>query len=102
MIKLPAVERGERAIFDNRGRRARGTLPEAPAVLVAKRVTDAVKSADRGFITGGLDRDELWAVEGFALSGEVVEALGADEIDPADLVERVGELGYDWLVFEVD
>ena len=73
-------------------------LPEdamPPALLVAP-VTEAVKEVDGGTIVRYLNRDAMWAVQGFLLSNEIVSAL-PDGIDSAaGLIEAVSRSGLRW------
>lgn len=73
-------------------------LPEdatPPALLVAA-VTEAVKEVDGETIVGYLNRDAMWAVQGFLLSHEVVSALPDGVDSAAGLIEAVSQAGLRW------
>ena len=73
-------------------------LKTAPAVVLGRRMTDAVKRVERGnTVAKSEDRDKLWAVQtpqGFQakLLRAAYAALGRHEVDDdAEAVERTGE-----------
>lgn len=67
----------------------------APALVVG-RVSEAVKEVDDHSVVGYLNRDVMWAVEGFVLSEEVVSIL-PDEVESASsLIELVTGAGFSW------
>lgn len=66
-----------------------------PALLVAA-VTEAVKEVDGETIVRFLNRDAMWAVQGFLLSHEVVAALPDGVDSAAGLVEAVSQAGFRW------
>jgi hypothetical protein len=73
-------------------------LPEdatPPALLVAT-VTEAVKEVDGETIVRYLNRDAMWAVQGFLLSHEVVSALPDGVDSAAGLIEAVSQAGLRW------
>jgi len=66
-----------------------------PALLVAA-VTEAVKEVDGETIVRYLNRDAMWAVQGFLLSHEVVSALPDGVDSAAGLIEAVSQAGLRW------
>ena len=67
------------------------------AALLVTTVTDAVRTVTPdGLVAGSLDRESLWAVEGFALTAAVVRALPELEFTPEGLLEAVANLGTEW------
>ncbi|MGH8949924.1 MAG: hypothetical protein ACRDX9_00725 [Acidimicrobiia bacterium] len=71
-----------------------------PGLLVA-RVNEAVKQAESGRVVHHLNRDELWAVEGFVLDAEVLRAIPEGEYSAHDLMAAVVAAGYRWRVVEM-
>jgi hypothetical protein len=70
---------------------------EPPALVVAN-VSEAVKQVEDGVVAGYLNRDAMWAVDGFVLSREVVSAL-PEAVDSAEsLIEAVSRAGFRWNV----
>jgi hypothetical protein len=73
-------------------------LPEdatPPALLVAA-VTEAIKEVDGETIVRYLNRDAMWAVQGFLLSHEVISALPDGVDSAAGLIEAVSQAGLRW------
>lgn len=67
----------------------------APALVVG-RVSEAVKEVEQETVVGYLNRDAIWAVEGFVLSEDVVSIL-PDEVESASrLIELVTGAGFSW------
>ena len=64
--------------------------------LVVGQVTDAVKQAESGMVVRYLDRDTLWAVEGFILDRYTVANLAAVVDSPVGLIEAVRVAGFEW------
>lgn len=105
MIDIPALRKlvdagGVRVVVDGNGEIVdRDELSDfGPAVLIASPVTDAVKVVDAGLVQGSLDRDALWAIQGFVLSREVLLALDDDLIHPGELISAVTRAGFEWQV----
>lgn len=73
-------------------------LPEDTLIpaLVVGHVTEAVKQIETGTITQYLNRDALWAVQGFVLDRQVISSLPDGVDSAADLVEAVTRAGYEW------
>jgi len=69
------------------------------ATLIVSAPTDALKTCDGGLITGSVDRDQVWAIEAFTLSGAVLGRLEG-EMAPWELVDAVADLGVEWEVVE--
>lgn len=68
-----------------------------PATLVVSAVTDALKTHDGRLITGSLNRDEVWAVDAFALNRVILNRLeGA--YAPFELYQAVVDEGIAWQV----
>jgi len=105
MIDIPTLRRlidaGERrVVFDTAGELLEsGEAPEkGAALLIVASVTDAVKVVTGDLVRGSLDRETLWAIEGFALGSEVVRALGDGVATPGELIEAVTSAGFEWQV----
>jgi hypothetical protein len=64
--------------------------------LIVGPVTEAVKLADEGSIVRHIDRDSLWAVEGFVLEDLVIDAIGDFSGTAGELIEAVAAAGYRW------
>jgi len=71
----------------------------AGATLVVSAPTDALKTCDGRLITGSVDRDQVWAVEAFTLSGAILERLEG-EMTPWELLGAVTDLGVEWEAVE--
>lgn len=71
-----------------------------PATMVVGPVTDALKIRTGDRITSALSRDEVWAVEAYALNQVVVRHLEG-EMSADGLVEIVSGLGYGWQVTQL-
>jgi hypothetical protein len=69
-----------------------------PPALVVANVTEAVKQVEDGLVAGYLDRDAMWAVDGFVLSREVVSSLPEAVDSVASLIEAVTRAGFRWNV----
>jgi 2-C-methyl-D-erythritol 4-phosphate cytidylyltransferase len=69
-----------------------------PAVLFVAPVTDAVKVVAGGLVHDSLDRETLWAIEGFQLTREVLLALDDGVTSSQSLIDRVIEAGFQWQV----
>ncbi len=73
----------------------------APACLVVDELTDAVKLVEGDALGDSIDRDELWAVRGFALSREVVASLTPGTYSAGELIVAVRASGYAWSVLTI-
>ncbi len=73
-------------------------LPDdtVPPALVVANVTEAVKQVEDGMVAGYLNRDAMWAVDGFVLSREVVSSLTGGVDSAASLIEAVTLAGFRW------
>jgi hypothetical protein len=86
-------------LIDNSGQPYRvDGLPDNASVpsLVVGKVTEAVKQVETGTIVQYLDREALWAVEGFLLDRDVVDSLPDDVDSPERLIDAVREAGFEW------
>ncbi|HSJ85192.1 MAG TPA: hypothetical protein VLA91_15430 [Acidimicrobiia bacterium] len=75
-------------------------LPEdvvVPALVVGK-VSEAVKEVDGEMVVAYVNRDTMWAVEGFVLSEDVTSALPEEVESAASLIEVVTGAGFAWSV----
>jgi hypothetical protein len=108
VIDIQAVRRlaeaGQRQLsFDARGAVVElDEVPSGSATLYARPLTDAVKVVAGGLVHESLDRDSLWAVEGFTLRDHVLMAIEVDAVTPEQLVEIVTGLGFEWEVINRD
>jgi hypothetical protein len=68
-----------------------------PGLLVGP-VTEAVKVSDDGVVVHHVDRDTLWAVEGFVLDEAVLDGLGEFVGSASDLLQAVTAAGFTWSV----
>lgn len=75
-------------------------LPEDVVVpaLVVGRVSEAVKEVDGEVVVGYLNRDTMWAVEGFVLSADVTSVLPDEVESAASLIEVITGAGFGWSV----
>jgi hypothetical protein len=71
-----------------------------PATLMVRSVTDALKIRTGDRITSALSRDEVWAVEAYALNQVVVRHLDG-EMSADEMLEIVSGLGYGWQVSQL-
>jgi hypothetical protein len=73
-------------------------LPEdaTPPALLVVPVIEAVKEVEGETIVRYLNRDAMWAVQGFLLSHEVVSALPDGVDSAASLIEAVSQAGLRW------
>ncbi len=88
--RISITSSGELSEFDD--------LPQdtpIPALVVGK-VNEAVKQMEAGSVVHYLNRDALWAVEGFLLDPKVVSSLPEDVESAADLIEAVKQAGHEW------
>lgn len=67
----------------------------APALLVG-RVWEAVKEVEGEMVVGYLNRDAMWAVEGFVLTEELISILPEEVESASSLIEIVARAGFDW------
>ncbi len=107
MIDLGALigdlESGTHVVFDYGGRPMETRpLPEDPAVLLSRPVTDAVKQVDDNRVGSSMDRDGLLWAEGFALGPEVVRVLGPRQFATGALIEAVRAAGFEWTVIDTE
>ena len=71
-------------------------VPASPTLLVAP-MTDALKSvSDDGFVTGSLDRGNMWEVVGYHLDEQTSQRLAARNIEIEQIYQEVVEIGLDW------
>ncbi len=68
-----------------------------PATFIVSAVTDALKTSDAGLITGSLNRDDVWAVDAFALNRVILKRLEG-VYTPLELYQAVVDLGIAWQV----
>jgi hypothetical protein len=102
-LRRMASERGGLLLADVDGHPigdgAVATGASVPGLLVGP-VTDAVKVMDDGAIVHHMDRDTLWAVEGFLLDDAVLEGLGDFVGSSSELIEAVAAAGHEWKVID--
>ncbi len=73
-------------------------LPEdlpVPGLLV-RALTEAVKRVEAGRLLDDLDRDAMWAIEGFILDKDVLEGLPNGVYSSEQFIEVVVEAGFTW------
>jgi hypothetical protein len=73
-------------------------LPEelrVPGLLVSP-VAEAVKRVEAGRLVADLDRDSMWAVQGFVLGMSVLDGLGNADYSAEELIRAVSSAGFDW------
>ena len=93
------VETGKPRVVVEAGGRVvdREDLPEVgSAALITGPLTDAVKAVEGGLVQESLDRDSLWSIEGFVLSGEVLMALDEGLTTAEELISAVTRAGFEW------
>lgn len=66
-----------------------------PGLLVSP-VVEAVKQVEERRVVADLDRDSMWAVQGFVLDLRVLYALGEGKYSAEDLIRAVRSAGFDW------
>ncbi len=94
---------GKHVVFDETGRRMENRpLPDEPALLLSRPVTDAVKQADGDRLGPSLDREGLVWVEGFALKPDLLRALGRRQVTANELIEAVRAVGLVWTVIDIE
>ena len=91
-------------VIDHRGEQvALEWLPAdvpVPGLLVG-RVNEAIKQMETGRVIHYLNRDALWAVQGFVLDPGVLRAIPEGEYSARDLLDAVVAAGYEWRVVEM-
>jgi hypothetical protein len=81
-----------------------GELPQpgwGPATLLLAPVADALKKVDQGLVLGGVDRDQLALVAGFAVDPETAARLGPRPPVGEALYRAVTALGVVWQATEI-
>ena len=90
---------GDCVLFDSKGVALAATVPPdiGPATLLVAPVTDALNTTtSAGLVDQSLDRDDIWAVKGYALNRVVVDRLESSTMTPRQLVEAVSKLRFGW------
>jgi len=90
-----------RIVIDHRGEEiaAEWVPDDAPvAGLLVGKVNEAVKQVEAGQVIEYLNRDALWAVEGFVLGRAVLEAIPEGDYLAAELIDAVAAAGFAWQV----
>lgn len=77
-----------------------GLGPDAPpAAVIVAAATDALKTTRSGFVTGSLDRSDVWDLAGVSLHRQVVSKFdNADSV--AGWVEQLRASGVDLVAIE--
>jgi len=77
-----------------------GLGPDAPpAAVIVAAATDALKTTLSGFVTGSLDRSEVWEIAGVSLHRDVVtDFAGVNSV--AEGVEKLRASGIDLVAIE--
>ncbi len=73
-------------------------LPEdlpVPGLLV-RALTEAVKQVEAGRLINDLDRDAMWAIEGFILDKDLLEGLPDGVYSGEQFIEVVVDAGFTW------
>ncbi len=71
-------------------------VPASPTLLVAP-ITDALKTlSDDGFVTGSLDRGDMWRIVGYHLDEETSHRLASKDIEISQIHEAVLDMGLVW------
>jgi hypothetical protein len=73
-------------------------VPDEPALLLSRPVTDAVKQVDDDRVIGSVDRSSLIEIQGFALGLAVLNELGPIRADAQELIEAVRSAGFEWVL----
>lgn len=77
-------------------------VPSSPTLLVAP-IADALKTlSEDGFVTGSLDRGDMWRVVGYHLDEKTSHRLAQENIDISQIHQEVVRLGLAWQVLSVD
>jgi hypothetical protein len=94
------AERAEgRVVIDQEGEplAVEGLPEDAPVPgLVVGKVNEAVKQVEDEMIVRYLNRDAVWAVEGFLLDTEILSSLPDGVASAAGLIEAMTGAGYEW------
>ena len=70
-----------------------------PATLLVAPVIDALKTINSdGLVDRSLNRDDIWAVKGFALNRVVVDRLEPVSMGPRQLFDAISDLRFGWQV----
>jgi len=64
--------------------------------LLVRAVTEAVKQLEAGRLIDDLDRDMMWAIEGFILDKGVLEALPHGVYSGEQFIGAVVDAGFTW------
>lgn len=91
--------RRDRLVIDQAGDPSEfeGLPDDAPIpAIVVMSVTEAVKQVQGDMIIHYVNRDAIWAVEGFLLDRPVVSSLPDDVDSAAGLIEAVRRAGHEW------
>lgn len=100
-LKERLADGGDWVLFDSKGAELDLPVPVdiGPATLLVGPVTDAVKTTTpEGMVDRSLDRDEIWAVEGYALNRVVIDRLEPLVMTADELYEAVTALRLGWQV----
>ena len=77
-------------------------VPASPTLLVAP-ITDALKTlSDDGFVTGSLDRGDMWRVVGYHLDEDTSHRLAARGTGISQIHQEVLDMGLAWRAQPID
>ena len=100
-LKQRLVNGEDWVLFDSHGAALEVPVPPdiGAAALLVDPVTDALKTiTPQGLVDQSLNRDEIWAVKGFALNLAVVDRLESSEMTSRELYDAVVDLRLSWQV----
>jgi len=100
-LKKRLADGGDWVLFDSRGDPIDILVPPdiGPATLLVGPVIEALKTTTSdGLVDQSLNRDDIWAVEGFALNRVVVDRLESSVMSPREIYDAVSNLRYGWQV----
>lgn len=100
-LKERLAQGGNWVLFDSHGVAIETPIPGdlGPATLLVAPVIDALKTTNSdGLVDRSLNRDDIWAVKGFALNRVVVDRLEPVSMAPRQLFDAISDLRFGWQV----
>lgn len=77
-------------------------VPSSPTLLVVP-IADALKTlSEDGFVTGSLDRGDMWRVVGYHLDEKTSHRLAQEHIDISQIHQEVVHMGLAWQASPID
>lgn len=77
-------------------------VPDSPTLLVAP-IADALKTvSEDGFVTGSVDREDMWGVVGYHLDEETSHRLAEENVEISEIHRAVVDMGLIWRASPID